>query len=487
LAVSVVVSFYRPVFCVYALILLLCSTISLYVQSKFGIIFDDIMLVNALDSLGHIADVWDFSLLVYLLIFWIFPAAILIIKKTKKSSIKKRIVTALLCFVLAVGSVLSGDKIKREFTFENFSPINYLGSFERYLTRFHKNRQIAKNRISLTKHYNFSAEQLPKNLKIILVLGESLRADHLQINGYKRKTTPELVKIKGLINFQVQGRFNTTSPALTALLSHRNFEDFVDIPEEKSLIDIFRRIGFHTSWFSAQSSKEFGNGMLNVMAMEADEYFFRDRLKTVANNEKIYDEALLPFLREELRQERRSLVVLHGFGSHIRYTDRYPSKFAKFLPECEKSPSSCEVQSLINAYDNSILYTDFFLKEVINSIKNEEAVMFYISDHGNFLGEEGQFANGNRSKAPQNVHIVPMLIFPSKELLGLAGYKQKFQQAQINSKGVLSGLLERKKPNQDYKKPIEQRAFFDSVLDCVGIKSDLFKKRNLSLCKKLSK
>lgn len=449
--------------------MLFCSTISLYIRNKFGIIFDDAMLINALDSVGHTADAIDLALGGYFAILFAIPALFILRLHLIKSQFKNKLIIIAITLAISACFAANLNKQQQEFTFENFSPVNYLGSFQRYFSRFHKNRQIAQNRIALDKIFEFSANDLPENLNIIVVIGESLRADHMGINGYQRQTTPRLAKVKNLINFRSQARFNTTSPAITSLLSHRLDAEFVEIPPEKSLINLMKNLGFHTSWFSAQSSKEFGNGMLNIMALESDEYFFRDRLKTsIKPDEKPYDEVLLPFLKSAIKHPGKNFILLHSFGSHIRYHDRYPENFKKYQPECTSTPSSCDKQSLVNSYDNSVFYSDYFLSEAINSLKGTNSIMFFVSDHGNFLGENGQFANGNASKTAHPEHVVPMMIYATQELRKQSDFKQRLDRARANSQKML---------NNDY--------FFDSILGCSGIKSSLIDKRKFNLCGKI--
>ena len=444
------------------------STISFYIQSKFGIIFDETMLINALDSIGHTADAIEATFFSYFLVLFAIPTILLFCLVLQKTNLKKKIAILTFSLLVNIFFIIFTSKQQQRFVFETLSPINYLGSIERYLSRFHHNRQIAKNRSELNKIFEFSNKNLPKNLNLVIVIGESLRADHMEINGYKRQTTPHLamiLKTKNMLNFRSQASFNTTSPSVTSLLSHRLDSEFLEIPPEKSLVNLAKNLGFKTHWFSTQSSKEFGNGMLNIMAMEADEYFFRDHLATSESHHKIYDEALISSLKSAIQKPGRNFIVLHSFGSHIRYFDRYPKNFRIFLPECTSSTSSCKQNALVNAYDNSVLYTDHFLNETIKSLDNTSSIMFFISDHGNYLGENGQFANGNPSKKPSIEQVVPFMIYGSMKFLKNEELKKRF---------IAAGKRQNQMLNPDY--------FFDSVLGCIGVESKLIDGRNFNLC-----
>ena len=303
-------------------------------------------------------------------------------------------------------------------------------------------------------------------MKIVLVIGESLRADHLEIFGYNRHTTPNLLAKKNLLKFRSQAFYPVTTPAITDLLSHRLNSQFMDIPPEKSIVDLMKNLGFRSYWYSMQSSKQFGTEMLNIMAMEANEYFFRDRIRNdFPENKNLYDENLLPYFSKIIKNNEKSFIILHSFGSHTHYFERYPKKFQD---ECKKNLKSCSKEQIFNSYDNSILYTDYFLNEVMKMVDQSNAIMFYISDHGSFLGENGVFANGNIDEVNGDAHIVPMFVYFSEKILISNYLKQKFLNAKNNQDKLL---------NHDY--------FFDSVLDCSGIKSDLINSRKLSVCSKI--
>jgi glucan phosphoethanolaminetransferase (alkaline phosphatase superfamily) len=301
----------------------------------------------------------------------------------------------------------------------------------------------------------------------VLVIGESLRADHMQIYGYQQNTTPNLAKIDNLLKFKILADFNLTSPSINSLLSHRLKIEYVDIPPETSIISVFKKFGFETYWYSSQSSKEFGNGILNILGIESDHAFYRNHL--LKNNNIAYDETLLPHI-ENIDKQKNNFIILHTFGSHIRFHDRYPNNFNIFQPACQKSPSNCNNIELTNAYNNTVLYTDHFLTKLFKQFKNTNTIIFFISDHGQFLGEEKIYGNGNSNNNSliwQQAHTVPMFIYASNNIWQNKFFKKKLLQAKRNIS----------KPN------LTQDIFFDTVLDCSGFTSDLLA-RNLSLCSK---
>jgi KDO II ethanolaminephosphotransferase len=442
-----------------------CSVIYLYVFNKFGTILDENIISNALLSMGHVSEIIDNSLFSYFFFFAFLPSFLLLKTSLQKTNYKIKIGMIIL-FLLIIGSIISFHS-KHIFATatHRYAPVNYFSSVIIYLQRFSHNLKAVENRIDITKQIKFDYQKTLPNLNIVLVIGESLRVDHLQIYGYNQKTTPNLAKINNLLKFKVLADFNLTSPSVNSLLSHRLKAEYIDIPPETSIISVFKKFGFETYWYSSQSSKEFGNGILNILGIESDYAFYRDYL--LKNNPIAYDETLLPHV-ELIDKQKNNFIILHTFGSHIRFHDRYPNAFEIFRPACQKTPSSCQKQELVNAYNNTVLYTDYFLSKLFQKFNNTNAIIFFISDHGQFLGEENIYGNGNNNTNSQvwkSAHTVPMFIYASPKIWQNKFFQQKLLKAQKNTAN----------------KNLNQDIFFDTVLDCSGFSSKLLS-RNLSVC-----
>jgi glucan phosphoethanolaminetransferase (alkaline phosphatase superfamily) len=170
------------------------------------------MIANALDSVGHISDVIDYKLFLYFLFFTIIPSIILLKIKLQKTNFFIKISSLFCISILILILVLSMPKNTPTFAINAISPSSYLSASYRYYKRFRVAQKIAKNRQSLTNFYKFEYDNKINNneqdeLKIIVVMGESLRSDHLQIFGYDRQTTPNLSKINNLLKFRSQAFF----------------------------------------------------------------------------------------------------------------------------------------------------------------------------------------------------------------------------------------------------------------------------------------
>lgn len=463
-----VLSFNKILLKTFLIVTIFISTVYLYVLNKFGTILDGAMIANALESAGHADEVIDYSLGIYFLFFALVPALLIVKAEISPSNLRKKIIIgfANVIFIALLQVTFAADKMLK-IAFVQYSPANYVASIYEYFDRFHNQLQQGKDRRSLSEFYKFQSGKESKNFNVILIIGESLRADHLGLNGYERNTTPRLAEIPDLLNYTISASFNTTTRSVTSMLSHRTKADFVDIPPEKSVVSVFKDLGFKTYWYSAQSSKEFRNGMLNIMAAEADDYFFRDRLRSSLRSHKIYDEALIPYLQSALKNGGHNFIVLHSFGNHVRFHERHPESFTVFTPECTLLPSSCPKKDVNNSYDNSVLYTDYFVSSVIESLKGTNSILFFASDHGVFLGENGVYANGGGDVENLDpVKKVPMFFYMTDQLMRDKFFHKKFTAATKKTKST----------------NLSHDNLFDSLLDCSGVKSDLFD-RDLSICK----
>lgn len=252
--------------------------------------------------------------------------------------------------------------------------------------RYVEERLIAaEERIDLTEGASCDEEG---ELTVVLVLGESVRPDHLGLNGYGRPTTPRLDRESRLVSFpRIYTEQTYTNRSIPHLLSRADSTDYERAYREGSVISLFRATGFYTVWLANQE------------AAPTYVYFMREceALAHVNIDKSAYvfdrwvDGDLLPLLDEALRAPRpRKLIVLHTIGSHWWYNAHFTDEFAQFQPVVRsKVISSCTREEMINSYDNTILYTDYFLSEVIARLSDRKAVLFYQSDHGEALGEDG--------------------------------------------------------------------------------------------------
>lgn len=292
-------------------------------------------------------------------------------------------------------------------------------------------------------------------LDVILVIGESARSDHFQINNYSRETTPNLATNKQIISYNKSySCANWTHESIPCMLT--NSADKKEPSEKPSIITAFKKAGFKTLWLGNQGGFFSLENSFMRIANEAEQVIIPSR--AIYQGSQL-DEEILPYLDNYLTKEESKyrFIVIHTMGSHYHYESRYPVKYQKFKPICQKKFLSrdithCSQQEIINSYDNTIIYTDFILSEIIKRFENKNAIILYVSDHGESLGEGGFFLHGT-AKRPEQYHI-PLIFWYSQDF-----YKK-------NKEKVIK-LKERKEKISHHKN------IFHSLIDISNIKSNI--------------
>lgn len=248
----------------------------------------------------------------------------------------------------------------------------------------------------------------------VLVIGETARAGEFGIYGYKRNTTPELAKVQGLAAFtNVLTQSNTTHKSVPMLMSLATAEDYDCIYRTKGIVSAFREAGFHTTFLSNQRPN---HSFIDIFGKEADDCrFIKESLPADSN---VLDESLLTMMKEVLEQHRKKeFIVLHTYGSHFNYRERYPQQDAYFKPEDEAAAKYENRQSLLNAYDNSIRYTDKLLAGIIGMLEKRgcPSAMLYTSDHGENIFDDSRRLFLHASPTPSCYELrVPLLVWTSQ-------------------------------------------------------------------------
>ena len=255
----------------------------------------------------------------------------------------------------------------------------------------------------------------------VIVVGETARAANFSLNGYARVTNPELARQSGLVNFtDVQSCGTATAVSLPCLFSAMGREDYSDrkARSQEGLLDVLSHAGFKVLW------RDNNSGCKGA----CDRVAYEDLSRPEPGNrwcvgDECYDERLLDRLPEIIRDAKDDLVVvLHQKGSHgPEYDKRYPAAFRRFTPVCQTSElQTCSRESIVAAYDNTILYTDHFLNQTIELLKKSAAqdkvntAMMYFSDHGESLGEKNMYLHGAPYIiSPNEQRAVPMMMWLS--------------------------------------------------------------------------
>ena len=249
--------------------------------------------------------------------------------------------------------------------------------------------------IAAEQRDTFTSEAISNSdsVTVVFIIGESLRSDHLQINGYNRETTPLLAKEENLISLpNIYSEECFTHLSVPYIMTRADSINPERAYNEQSFITIFKKAGFYTSWIANQESVDTYVYFMN----ESDTLIYASSSKSMYTFDKWIDEALLPHFEKELKNKNtQQLHILHAIGSHWWYNSHYTDEFEKFTPVISSRViSSNTKEEMINSYDNTILYTDNFIKQVIDKISDRNAILLYLSDHGECLGEEGYFTHG---------------------------------------------------------------------------------------------
>ena len=344
---------------------------------------------------------------------------------------------------------------------QSYFPISYLHST--YLYTIERSRDHA--RIDISQKFDFIDHSKDDTIGV-LIIGESARYDHFGINGYHRDTTPLLSKTRNLFSFKAQSAANLTYLSVPSMLTRASHHHIEDCMTESTFLSVFTKLGFTTSWIGTQTLLKY------LKTYNTETIYDEVQMTIIPGGSALYklnahDEVLLPYFDKLLHKDCKQFIVLHTSGSHWNYAARYPAQYKKFTPDLLNTTTkvdqpNCNYEELINSYDNSVLYTDYILSEVIKKLENKNAFILYASDHGESLGENGIFAHGTHMNAEQLT--IPFIFWVSdkfvKDHAGLLEMLQSKQKDEIN---------------HDY--------IFHSALDCAGIDSDVIDK-SLSLCEK---
>jgi glucan phosphoethanolaminetransferase (alkaline phosphatase superfamily) len=266
--------------------------------------------------------------------------------------------------------------------------------------------QMAKLQKDL-ESFRFGAHQKDENTRqiYVLVIGETTRSKNFQLNGYERNTNPLLSQRKNLVSFtnMVSG-WAWTRMSVPVIISRKKVHDKNIFFPEKSIVSLFSEAGFDTAWLSTQSPYGFHDSPIALHAREAKFVHFMNPADYKSPG--LYDDVMLADLKRIVATGDKHFIVLHTLGSHFNYKDRYPDQFDVFQPSMKSDDVSLQNRDakkrLLNSYDNSILFTDFFLNQVIEIVDTQktESAVFYISDHGEviFDGECDKSGHGQHTE-----------------------------------------------------------------------------------------
>ena len=436
---------------------LVISAGTAYFTDTYQAIIDADMIDNSLKTdAAEIRDLLSVKQGIYLLVLGLLPAWLVLKTSTKAQSWPKRIgwrlLSVLLTLGLMAGSIFSaGDfyaSYLREHTHLRYfsNPLSPLYGAIRYV-----DSQIIGQRQEAFKIIAPDARRLAnsnsKPQLSVLVVGETARADHFGLNNYHRNTTPLLAK-ETLVNYTNVMACGTSTaysvPCMFSLLERKEFTKQAAHNMENAL-DIINKTGVQVVWIDNNSDSTAVAGRVTYIDAKVAE-------NNPVCEPECRDIGMLEVAAEWLQPlpvADDKLVVLHQMGSHgPAYYKRYPNDFERFTPICDSNQlDTCSREHIINTYDNTLLYTDYFLAETIAWLKtqqdNYEVSMLYISDHGESLGENGLYLHGYPYMfAPIAQIHVPMVIWAGPNNTQLDPQQlQQYQDEELSHDHLFHTLL----------------------------------------------
>ncbi|HFI5323516.1 TPA: kdo(2)-lipid A phosphoethanolamine 7''-transferase [Serratia liquefaciens] len=348
----------------------------------------------------------------------------------------------------------------------SYSPSNWLSALGLLTYSSYSQAEDSRNLFDPAAHFTYQPPKDVNDLYVVFVIGESARRDHMGVYGYQRDNTPNLDKEANLAVLQGYSCDTSTKLSLRCMFVREGgaSEEPQRTLKEMNVFSVLKKQGFSSELFSMQSEAWFYN------KTQADSYALRESIQAEKRNagKPVDDIALIDELQDSLDRhpQGKHLVILHTKGSHYMYTERYPRAFDRYQPECQGIDDTCSTESMINSYDNSLLYTDYVLEQVFNQLRNRNAIVFYASDHGESISENMHFHGTPRDHAPKEQRTVPIMVWASDKFLSQPDHQAAFNQL---------------KALQKAKTPVFHEKLFDSVLGCIGYTSPdggIVKQRN---------
>jgi lipid A ethanolaminephosphotransferase len=438
-----------------AIILLLLSAVLSYFTYDIGVVFDIDMVRNIVGTIKdnnqqEATELFSFPLFLHVFLYGVLPSVFVFWVSVSYKRVFKELASRILYFlglgVIVVGLIMINFKYTTYFSRENrdlrvyITPLYAIDSTKGY---FKGEQRKKKQPLKIIGEDAVQKKRSKQRTIGIMVVGETSRAVNYSLNGYSRETNPKLKKEKILYYKNTASCGTSTAysvPCMFALLDRKDYSP-VKASLQSNSLDILEKAGVEVLWIDNNSSCKGvceRTGELNIRQHP-------DTKSPFYSDGEEFDEALInkmdELLKTEVKNNKDILVVLHTLGSHgPKYYKRYPAEFSVFEPACKKSsPQECSDQEIINAYDNTILYTDHVLSQLINYLKNTQSesdtFLVYASDHGESLGENGLYLHGlPYFLAPKEQTHVPMLTW----------FSEKYIENQKLDMSAMSKLQEKK-------------------------------------------
>lgn len=435
-------------------IFLVASAAAAYYMDQFGVVIDRDMVANMMETNPQeFAGLVSIKMLVSVLLFGIVPSILIFKLDSKPSSFGRGLMVRLrltaLLVVLCIISILPFTADFASFVREHKMTRMYANplGFTYSLISYGKT-QFKRQSVYVVKHTAEDAKKLfhTGNKKlIILVVGETARSDRFSLNGYDKETNPEL-KMLNVVSFKNVSSCGTATkislPCMFSNLGRAKYNENQALRQE-NVLDVLSEHGVQVLWRDNNSDSK------GVATRIPYQNFKSPTLNPVCD-EECRDIGMLSGLDQYIKSQdgKDILIVLHQMGNHgPEYYRRYPKSFRRFQPMCMTGElGDCTKQEVDNAYDNAILYTDYFLSNVIKFLMRFDekyaTAMLYVADHGESLGEHGIYLHAAPYViAPKAQTHIPVIIWTGKYFDYQLGDIQPWQDFPLSQDDLFCTLL----------------------------------------------
>jgi lipid A ethanolaminephosphotransferase len=418
-------------------VLFLVAAFSSYFTSVYGAVMNQEMMRNVIQTdPAEVGGLMSFDLAAHVLLLGVLPAVLVwrvaLPSSTWRTRLRQRLIFIGATLALCAAALFACSANYAVF-FREHKPIRYALSPAAAAVSFvgllsaEEQRDPRTPLIDVAGKVQRIAAANYKPLVLFVVVGETARAADFQLGGYARATNPELQGRSDIVYFDHATSCGTsTAVSVPCMFSHlpRARFDVDQADRYTNLLDTLLKADFSVEW------RDNNAGCKGVCARVVQATYRGESDPVHCPNSYCYDEVMLSDLAARLETlQQDAVVVFHAIGSHgPAYTERYPPQFEVFKPACRSNElQRCTKEQVVNAYDNSIVYTDHVLAALIGRLQaganRFDSVLLYASDHGESLGEQGIYLHGMPyAFAPRVQKEVPMLFWASSgyaERMGL--------------------------------------------------------------------
>ena len=412
-----------------AIVLVFIGGFASYAVNTLGVLITSEQVQNLMQTdVAEARDTWSWHLVVWTLGMTVLPIIAILMVKLKPEPMLRQIVKKVIASIVSlalVGGLLFVFYVDFAAIFREhrdlkgmISPQNTIASTLSYYKKKSPKEKLPLIAYGEDAHVVQPAQpsKLPKLM--VLVVGETARAENFSLNGYAKNTNPKLAK-QDLINFaQVSSCGTATAVSVPCMFSGMPRKEYDErlASHREGLLDIAKRAGYQVTWID-------NNSGCKGTCDRVEQFKIPEPIqKKWCKDEECFDDILIDSLKAYLAtipkdDTRPRLVVLHQMGSHgPAYYKRIPAEFKVFKPTCDTNAiQGCSRDALVNSYDNTLLYTDYVLDSLIETLKGQtqhEAGLWYLSDHGESTGESGMYLHGAPyAIAPTQQTHVPMFMW----------------------------------------------------------------------------